>query len=139
MLVRPKEKYNSQFDRSEGAEVSDGAQQVLVEPISRSVIGRKFASAFDGWNGIGTKSHCQTEKCLGLCFFTKNLNEPLKVVSLRTAIDATIHQDAEFGRRLVALVEQLIETVKRQFNGDFHWPRRLLVLFHKCNWYCYGT
>ena len=99
------------------------------------VIGRKFARAFDGWNGIGTKSHCQTEKCLGLCFFTKNLNEPLKVVSLRTAIDATIHQDGEFGRRRVALVEQLIETVKRQFNGDFHWPRRLLFLSHKCNWY----
>jgi hypothetical protein len=98
------------------------------------VIGRKFASAFDGWNGIGTKSHCQTEKCLGLCFFTKNLNEPLKVVSLRTAIYATIHQDAEFGRRLVALVAQLIETVKRQFNDDFHLPK-LLVLSHKCNWY----
>ena len=57
------------------------------------------------------------------CFLSQRIsNEPLKVVSLRTAIDATIHQDAEFGRRLVALVEQLIETVKRQFNGDFHWP-----------------
>ena len=72
----------------------------------------------------GHKSGCEAEKCLGLLFVAENFDETLELISVSVwaAIDATIHQDAEFGRRLVALVEQLIETVKRQFNGDFHLP-----------------
>ena len=80
-------------------EVFDGAQQVF-EPISRSVIGRKFESAFDGGNGIGTESDCEAEKCFGLLCVAEDLNETLELISVSVwaAVDATIHQDAKLGR-----------------------------------------
>lgn len=53
-----REKCNSQFDRSDGAKVLTAHSKSSIEPISRSVIGRKFESAFDGGNGFGTKSGC---------------------------------------------------------------------------------
>src|SRR5580765_1566087 len=57
-VISSERKVQYQFDRSEGAEVSDCASKSSIEPISRSVIGRKFESAFDGGNGSGTKSCC---------------------------------------------------------------------------------
>ena len=61
-----------------------------------------------------------------MLFVAENLNETLELISVSvsvwSAVDAAIRQDAKFGRRLIAFVAQLIETVKRQFNGDFHLP-----------------
>jgi hypothetical protein len=53
-----------------------------------------------------------------LYFVAENFDETLKVISVSVwaTVDAPIHQDAEFGRRLFAFVEQLIETVKADEN-----------------------
>ena len=46
----------------------------------------------------GAEPGCQTEKWLGLLFFTENLDEPLELIPFRAAVDATIHQEAKLGR-----------------------------------------